>query len=442
MSLGRTHAWFRPIHEEFLGELMPLIRNSEDHEVQTKVPAFAEALLTDAMRHGATDIHITPQSRFVQLRFRIDGALFDVANLAAEEGMRILRYFKTAGELPMDTAFRPQDARVTFEMGDRELDLRLATAPCIAGEKLAIRILDPDRIEKRIEDLGLRPDDQREIELWSNRVSGMFLVAGPTGSGKTTTLYALLHELKLLERSVVAVEDPIEYQVDGIAQMQIDPKRGLTFAAGLKAMLRLDPDYLLLGEIRDSESAQVALEAASAGRALMSTIHSRDPVGAVTALRNWGLQDFEIAAVLEVVVTQRLVRKLCTHCRRLEAPRQEDVLWLVSLRLPVPKRTWYAVGCDKCRGIGFSGRTGVFGIWALNEADYHRILSHDDERSMRENLAKRGYHSLLANGLEMVAEGTTSIDELRMVGSFFLPPPGTASAELIERHATAIGAGE
>jgi len=439
MSANKEHAWFRPVRAELLRELTSLVTASKAHSSQGVASALGKALLTDAVREGASDIHITPQTGCVQLRFRVDGALVDVASLSTEDGMRILRYFKTAGELPAGTAFRPQDARMTFGLEKGELDLRLATAPCIAGEKLAIRILDPNRIEQRIGDLGLRQDDRDQIGLWLGRVSGMFLVAGPTGSGKSTTLYALLHELKFLERSVVTVEDPVEYRVDGTAQMQIDIARGLTFAAGLKAMLRLDPDYLLLGEIRDPESAQAAVGAASAGRGLLSTLHSRDAVGVVTALRNWDLQDFEIAAALEMVVAQRLVRKLCPHCRRLEAPRQEEAQWLESLRLPVPERTWHAGQCDRCRGIGFSGRTGVFEIWALNKEDYHRILTHDDERSLRENLARQGFHSLLADGLDMVAEGVTSLDELRMVGSFFLPPEGCASAQLIERLAATIG---
>jgi len=357
MNISKAYAWFRPVRVELLQELMPTIGTFEARGGEAVAPALAKALLEDAVREGATDIHVTPQSRSVQIRFRIDGTLFDVASLAAEEGLRILRYFKTAGDLPTGTAFRPRDARMTFRIDDGELNLRLATAPCIGGEKLAIRILDPNRIEQRIDDLGLRQEDRHDIGLWLGRVSGMFLVAGPTGSGKTTTLYALLHELKLLERSVVTVEDPVEYRIDGIAQMQIDPGRGLTFMTGLKAMLRLDPDYLLLGEIRDGESAQAALEAASAGRALMSTLHSRDAVGAVTALRNWGLQDLEIAAALEVVVAQRLVRKLCPLCRRLEPAEPDEARWLESLRLPAPKRTWHAGGCDRCRGIGFDGRT-------------------------------------------------------------------------------------
>ena len=439
MNLGQEQTWFRPVREELLPELLPIIRASKTHSSQGVASTLGKALLEDAVRGRATDIHITPQTGCVQIRFRIDGALVDVASLATEEGMRILRYFKTAGELPSGTAFRPHDARMTLKLGEGELDLRLATAPCIAGEKLAIRILDPNRIEQRIEDLGLRQDDQSKIGLWLGRASGMFLVAGPTGSGKTTTLYALLHKLKFLERSVVTVEDPVEYRIDGIAQMQIDPQRGLTFAVGLKAMLRLDPDYLLLGEVRDGESAQAALEVASAGRGMLSTLHSRDAVGVVTALRNWDLQDFEIATALEMVVAQRLVRKLCPHCRHLEAPRQEEIQWLESFRLPVPRRTWHAGQCDKCRGIGFSGRTGVFEIWTLNKEDYHQILVHDDERGLRENLARQDFHPLLADGLEMVAGGTTSLDELRTVGSFFLPPEGTASAQLIERCAAAIG---
>ena len=434
-----TSRWFRPIRKDLLQELTSMLARGAPGAEPARMSALAAALLRDALREGATDIHVTPQTGCVQIRFRIDGALFDVARLATEEGMRILRYFKTAGELPAGTAFRPQEARMTFAEPGRELDLRLTTAPCIAGEKLAIRILDPGRMRQRISDLGLREEDRRQIALWLGRISGMFLVAGPTGSGKTTTLYALLHELKLLEGSVVTVEDPVEYQVDGVAQMQISEEHGLTFATGLKAMLRLDPDYLLLGEIRDAESAQVALEAASTGRALMSTLHSRDAVGAVTALRNWGLQDFEIATTLEVIVSQRLVRKLCPDCRRRGTPHEDERRWLISLGLPVPDETWHAVGCDGCRGIGYSGRTSVSEAWTLNEEDYHQILSHGDERSIRDRLARNGYHTLLADGLGMVAEGTTSLGELRMLGSFFIPPAGTASADIIEQRAVEIG---
>jgi type II secretory ATPase GspE/PulE/Tfp pilus assembly ATPase PilB-like protein len=249
----------------------------------------------------------------------------------------------------------------------------------------------------------------------------MFLAAGPTGCGKTTTVYSLLHELKKNDRAVVSLEDPVEYQVDGIVQVQLDPRHHLNFGEGIKQMLRLDPDYLMLGEIRDAVSARAAVDAALSGRALLSTLHCRDAVGAVTALRNWGLLDHEIAEALSVVIGQRLVRRLCPHCRRTRPLTKKERRWFSATALPTPKRVADAPGCDRCGHLGYSGRTGIFELWHLNEQDYKAILEHSDEHALRRGLVEGEHQTILADGLAKVLAGVTSVSELRRAGSAVLP---------------------
>jgi type II secretory ATPase GspE/PulE/Tfp pilus assembly ATPase PilB-like protein len=244
----------------------------------------------------------------------------------------------------------------------------------------------------------------------------MFIVAGPMGSGKTTTLYAILHEMHLMRKSITTIEDPIEYQIDKINQIEVDPKRGLTFAVGLRSILRLDPDLILLGEIRDEESAAVAIEASNTGRVLLSTMHSRDAVGAVTSLRNLGVKNQDIAPALAFVVSQRLVRKLCTDCRTRGNPDDAETAWLRRVGAEAPGTTWRAAGCKHCHGTGYSGRTGVFEVWRFDESAYEMVRGGADEHDLRRHLGTAGARSLLANGLRIAAAGITDLAEVRAMG--------------------------
>jgi general secretion pathway protein E len=376
----------------------------------------AGTLLRVAVRERATDVHLEPRSGGVRVRLRIDGTLLDAATLRRAPGERLIRHFKALAGIDTAGGFRPADARLTQEVDGRPIDLRIACVPTVSGEKLAMRLLDRSRANQSLHELGLADDDRLRVETWLTYACGMFLVVGPTGSGKTTTLYALLHRLKLRERSVATIEDPVEYQIDGVAQMQVDRRHDLTFDTGLRAMLRLDPDYLLLGEIRDVDAARAAAEAANGGRVLMSTLHGPDAAGAVTTLRGYGLADHEIAAALRVVVGQRLVRRLCPHCRRPADLTDEDRRWLAAVGLPRADddATFYnATGCDVCRGLGYDGRVGVFEVWRLGAADCSRIAAHADEQTIRRSARAEGQRDLLEDGYAKAAAGVTSLAELK-----------------------------
>lgn len=408
--------WIRPLHDglsRLLGEELGRTRKPDNELSEAEIARFGDMLLRDAVREEVSDIHLEPQEGLVRVRFRINGVLQDTAVLSREQGRRLTRHFKTLAELDPVRTFAPQAARRSVDVDGERIDLRLATAPCIHGEKLAIRLLDQRRLKQALRELGLSREAHEKVRQWLSPMSGMFLVCGPTGSGKTTTLYALLHELKLAERSVVTIEDPVEYAIDGVTQMQVDLRHGLNFTEGLKAMLRLDPDYLLLGEIRGPESARAAAEAAISGRGLMSTLHARDAVSVVTALRNWNLANHEIAATLEVVVSQRLVRTLCETCRRETRVDRETSAWFEALEVEAPRKIFTAQGCDACKGLGYAGRTGVFEVWRLDSDDLQGIADGVDEYRLRRCLLDRGHTFLIHDALEKLRSGVTSVEEVR-----------------------------
>lgn len=399
-------------------------------------PEFPRAILQDALIARASDIHIEPGLDDIRVRFRIDGAISDVAALTAEQGKWLTNQFKALANLDPVARFTPKDSHAHFLLNGSAIDLRLALAPCQRGEALAIRLLDPRRLERSIDDLGLTEANLKQLEDWLENVNGMFLAVGPTGCGKTTTVYALLHELKFADRAIVSIEDPVEYEIPGINQVQLDEKHHLSFAEGVKAMLRLDPDFLMLGEVRDSASAHAAVDAAITGRVLLSTVHARDAVGVVTALRNWGLIDHEIAESLEVVVAQRLVRRLCEACRTVTPPSDSEMRWLRSVDLPAPQQSWFASGCSKCNGLGYLGRTGIFELWRLREDDYRLILAHADEHTLRAHCHESQRENLLQDGLRKVAGGITSLAELRRAssGAFPYDSPAIANAKNAKRN--------
>lgn len=405
----------RPLHSGLLRDYLSVIE--DESNARDKETLEAHALLVDLVRARATDLHIDPFPDTVRIRVRIDGNMVDAAEVDVAEGKRLCNQFKTfSGIDPIHTVSGSEGSFV-YSLDNIQLDLRVTAVPCVSGDKLAVRILTPAERVLDVTQLGVSGEGADWIRQWMDATTGMFLVAGPTGSGKTTTLYSLLQELRLGDSHVVTLEDPVEYEIPGINQIQVDEDNGLTFSRGTQTILRLDPDYVLLGEIRDRASARAAISVSSSGRAMMGTLHSRDAVGTVTALRNLGLDDYEIASNLGLVVAQRLVRKLCPQCRVQRSPDDVEQRWLRESGREIPETTWAPVGCPQCDGLGFHGRLGVFEVWQLTEADYAMILAHEEEQALRYAVTKRGGRLMLDDGLSKARDGQTTLRELLRAGT-------------------------
>lgn len=378
---------------------------------------LSDALLEDAVVLGASDIHVEPHRDGARVRMRVDGAVRDACHLSTEMGRVVVNQFKALANLDPIVRFTPRDAHARFVSSTGPIDLRLGLAPVLERDALSVRLLDPNRLQRSILELGLRKESFQLLTEWLEDTNGMFIATGPTGSGKTTTLYALLHQLKSTNKVILSLEDPVEYQVDGISQIQIDSLHNFEFADGIKAVLRHDPDYLMIGEIRDAASAHTAVRAAIAGRVLLSTMHSRDCVGAIAALRNWGLLNHEIGESLAVLVTQRLVRKLCVECCERRGINALEAEWFHALGLECPANVWESRGCEKCHQIGYKGRTGVFELWRLDEDDYQMILRNSDEHRLRAWMYERGHRFLISEALDLLDQGVTTFTEVRRVAA-------------------------
>jgi len=426
----------RLINTQLASQLIESLGSNGEAETRDESSHAARALLRDAIRERATDIHLDPEGQGLRVRLRIDGVMRDAALLVSKQGYRVINQLKSLAGIDPVAQFGADEARFPFRDEDVDLDLRLAVIPCLHGQKLTVRVLDPRRIVYELQELGLSDHDLDRIQYWFMSLGGMFVVAGPVGSGKTTTLYCLLHALKLKSCSVTTLEEPVEYSVDGINQVQIDEQHGLTFPEGIRALARHDPDVVLVGELRDSDTARAAYGAAALGRTILSTMHARDAAGVVTSLRYYGLSDRDIATTLSVVVAQRLVRKLCPHCRQESTPTDEQQHWFELIGAPVPESSWEPGGCDHCGQSGYFGQTGVFEVWRLEEEDYHLLLGGAAEREIRDSLVTRGHRHFLADALEKAEAGVTTLAEiqgLRLAGPALSPSaasirPSTAQA--------------
>ncbi|APX92840.1 secretion system protein E [Halomonas sp. 1513] len=404
----------RRFRQQLLATFLPALEaGPDDAPDQLEIAA----LLDDARRARASDIHLDPQADGYRVRLRIDGQVVDAAMLAYETGQRLVNQLKVQAGLNPLPSLAAAEGSFATALAQRELTLRVSAVTTVTGEKLAVRFLDPPVVFDDIEQLGISELGVQWIRQWMDATSGMLLVTGPTGAGKTTTLYTLLHRLALSDSQVVTVEDPVEYIVPGINQLQVDSASGMDFASVTSALLRIDPDYVLIGELRDEPSTRAAINVAVSGRSLMATLHSRDAVGAVTTLRQRGLDDAEIASSLGVVVAQRLVRQLCQQCRQPTSLADGDRAWLEASGARLPSHVWQAVGCEACQGLGFSGRTGVFEVWQPTSEDHALILQHGDEHRLRRQVVARGEPMLFGEGLSKVEQGVTTLGELFRVGA-------------------------
>src|SRR5262245_46058903 len=344
---------------------------------------IVHTIFTGAVQARATDIHIEPQVPRMRVRYRIDGMLCDVLTVPQALETSIVSRIKVLADMNITERRLPQDGRLSFRLGEQEYNMRVATVPTVQGEKLVLRLLMKSNVLTGLKQLGLGVDDEQRLRNLIAKPQGMILATGPIGSGKTTTLYAALNEVNILTNNIVTIEDPVEYQLTGINQVEVDTKIGLTFASGLRSILRQDADILMVGEIRDVETATVAVRAALTGQQLFSTLHTVDAPSAITTLGNFGIQPYLIASALSGVVAQRLVRRICPTCRRWYTPSPAV---LRHLGLKPGQREWqfaYGTGCEACSYAGYLGRTGLFEILRVSETVRHMIIARESEHALK-----------------------------------------------------------
>jgi type II secretory ATPase GspE/PulE/Tfp pilus assembly ATPase PilB-like protein len=400
-------------------------------------------MLSDAARSGASDVHIEPQESSVLVRQRVDGMLREVLTIPLHLRDQTISRIKIISGMDIAERRKPQDGRSRLRFEGRRIDLRVSTLPTQFGEKVVIRMLNSDRSAIPIEQLGMNERELRTIRSFLARPQGLILVTGPTGSGKTSTLYAALNAVKSSSTNIVTLEDPIEIQVPGVNQMQINPRAGVTFASGLRSILRQDPNVVLVGEIRDQETADIALQAAQTGHLLLSTVHTNNAPATVTRLFDLGIQPFVVAASLVGIIAQRLVRRVCAACAIPQTPSRDLIERLGGGSLPADGRWLTAPGCDKCSGSGFKGRVAVHEVLEVNDTVRELISSHAPEHAIRDAVRRAGMRTLLEDAIDKAAQGLTTLEEvLRVVSpdeprrSAAAPAPATTPAPVPQPAAT------
>lgn len=385
-----------------------LLDNSDD----APVIRLINGVLQEAIRARASDIHIEPYEQRLSVRFRIDGTLRERLSLPARLAPVLVSRVKVMAQLDIAQKRIPQDGRFSLNLGERKIDVRVSTLPSRHGERLVMRILEKDQTRLNLDDLGMEDDILTAFDDALSRPNGIILVTGPTGSGKTTTLYAALSKLNDGSRNILTVEDPVEYALDGIGQTQVNDKVGMSFAAGLRAILRQDPDVVMVGEIRDPETAEIAVQASLTGHLVLSTVHTNSAVAAIARLRDMGVEPFLLSSTIAALAAQRLVRRLCDHCKTPYRPNRAEAL---ELGVKAAGQTFYkAVGCPECQNIGYQGRLGIYEIIILD--DKLRAMIHEgaSETELRD-YAFRNRRQLLQSGAEAVLAGDTSAEEVLRV---------------------------
>jgi len=396
-----------------LAEGLPQTADLLDSQDDAPVIRLINALIAEAVKTRASDIHIEPYEKALSVRLRIDGVLREVLSLPPRMIPVIVSRVKVMARLDIAERRLPQDGRISIALGGKTVDVRVSTLPARFGERVVMRILDKEAARLDLDALGMPADVKERFRQALQRPNGVILVTGPTGSGKTTTLYAALTLLNDPSRNILTVEDPVEYAIDGIGQTQINPKVGLTFAAGLRAILRQDPDIVMVGEIRDVETAEIAIQASLTGHLVLSTVHTNSAVGAVTRLRDMGAEPFLLSSTIAAVLAQRLVRRLCPSCRR---PYQPDAAEraLMGLSADADVVIHAPGGCGRCSQTGFEGRVGVYELVVADETLRRLIHDNAGEQELSAHAFRRG-ETLAQCGFRHVLAGATSLDEVLRV---------------------------
>jgi len=396
--------------EDELAEVTDMQVGAED----APVIKLVYSILGQAAGEGASDIHFEPSDDEMRVRFRVDGVLREAAHVPKRMVNAVVSRVKIMSDLNIAEKRVPQDGRVSVNVEDRRVDLRITTLPTQKGEGATIRILDTDNAQRSLDDLGMEGSARERFEHSFHQAYGAVLVTGPTGSGKSTTLYAALGDLNHVEKKIITIEDPVEFQINGINQINVNRKAGLDFATGLRSILRADPDIVMVGEIRDGETARIAIEAALTGHMMLSTLHTNDAPGAITRLTKMGIEAFLIASAVDCVVAQRLARKLCSHCKR-RAVIPIQALQEAGLRAAAELEAYEAVGCARCNQSGYKGRVGLYSVMALSERIKEMAVAHAPEAEIAAAAREEGMCTLREDGVEKVRAGQTSLEEVLRV---------------------------
>jgi len=387
-----------------------------DVDDEAPIIRLVNSLLFRAAKERASDIHIEPMERELLVRFRIDGVLQEVIKPPKRYQNSIVSRVKVMGQLNIAEKRLPQDGRIRIKLAGRDIDIRLSTIPCTFGERIVMRLLDKNTTLLDLTDIGMSADTMHGVDQVIRRSHGIVLVTGPTGSGKTTTLYAALSRINTPDLNILTVEDPVEYQIRGIGQMAINPKIGLTFAAGLRSFLRQDPDVIMVGEIRDRETAEIAIQASLTGHLVFSTVHTNDAASAITRLVDMGVEPFLVASSLMAVMAQRLVRRVCAQCREAYRPTAEELKEVGLTPEAVAKAgnpTLYrAKGCDACAQTGYRGRTGIYELLMVDDDIRQLTLKNVDSSTIKRAGMQHGMRTLLDDGARKILAGETTLAEV------------------------------
>jgi type IV pilus assembly protein PilB len=399
--------------DEGPAEVVDLRESADD----APVIKLVNQIIAQAVEQGASDIHLEPNGSDLRVRYRIDGVLVESPSVQRRMVLGVVSRVKIMSDLDISERRVPQDGRVGLMIDGHHIDLRVVTLPSVHGESVVMRILDKDSVVMTLDKLGMATAEHERFERSFRQAYGAVLVTGPTGSGKSTTLYAALANLNSVEKNIITIEDPVEYQLDGITQVQVNPKAGLHFHTGLRSMMRADPDIIMVGEIRDRETAQIAIESALTGHLVLSTLHTNDAASAVTRLVEMGIEPFLVASAIDCVVAQRLARKLCQHCKERQIITS-DVLRANGIRSQFDMEAYAATGCPRCSHSGYKGRIGLYEVMTMTDEIRKLALARAPAPDIAEVAVRQGMRLLRDDGLEKVRLGMTSIAEItRVTGS-------------------------
>jgi type IV pilus assembly protein PilB len=397
-----------------LYDLTPQTVNFGASGEDASVIELVQRVISEAVERGSSDIHFEPQEEEMRVRYRIDGVLQEAAIVPSAVIPAVTSRIKILSDLDIAERRIPQDGRVTTQVDGKMIDLRVATLPAQYGENVVMRILDSSRAMISMEQLGMLPQAMERFTKAFSQSHGAVLVTGPTGSGKSTSLYAALNQLNTVDKNIITIEDPVEYQLEGLTQVQVNKKAGLTFAAGLRSMMRADPDIIMVGEIRDRETAQIAIESALTGHLVLSTLHTNDAPGAVTRLIEMGIEPFLVGSAVDCVVAQRLARLLCEECKK-RVTLPAEVMRANGFNVGLDLECFEPVGCPRCGGTGYKGRVGLYEVMWVSETIRSLAVAREPAETIAHAAVHEGMMRLREDGLEKVRRGLTSIAEIARV---------------------------